>query len=235
MAQKIVWVPDVGEVVLSKRKGAKSIRLSISAAGKIRVGLPSWVPYSAGISFVKSRSDWVKKHLDEHPAKILANGERIGKSFRLNYAHNPSTARTTTRISGQDLNITSSMPLSSQTVQAAAVRASERALKLEAQKLLPERLAHLAAKHGFRYKSVRIKKLVSRWGSCSSDGIITLNFFLMQLPWQLIDYVLVHELVHTKHLNHSVSFWNEFEAAYPGAKTSRKLIKAYRPVINSVA
>ena len=235
MSQKIVWVSQVGEVVLAKRKGSKTMRLSISAAGRVRVGMPPWVPYSAGISFVKSRSDWVNQHLSTHQTKVLADGERIGKSFRLNYTHSPTAARTTTRLSKQNLNITSPLPLSSQTVQAAATRASQRALKLEAEKLLPDRLALLASKHGFTYKNIRIKKLVSRWGSCSSDKVITLNYFLMQLPWQLIDYVLMHELVHTRHLNHSPAFWSEFESVYPGAKNSRRLIKTYRPVINSVA
>jgi predicted metal-dependent hydrolase len=235
MSQKIVWIPQVGEVVLAKRKDSKTMRLSVSAAGKVRVGMPVWVPYTAGISFVQSRSDWVNQHLSTHQTKSLADGERIGKSFRLNYTHSPQAARTTTRLSNQNLNITSPLPLSSRTVQAAATRASQRALKLEAEKLLPDRLAQLASKNCFTYKSIRIKKLVSRWGSCSSDKVITLNYFLMQLPWQLIDYVLVHELVHTRHLNHSPAFWQEFESVYPGAKNSRRLIKAYRPIINSVA
>ena len=107
-------------------------------------------------------------------------------------------------------------------------------MKQEALKLLPERLASLASKHSFRYKSVRIKKLVSRWGSCSNDRVITLNYFLMQLPWHLIDYVLIHELVHTKHLNHSLDFWLEFDKVYPEAKITRRQLKEYRPIINSV-
>jgi predicted metal-dependent hydrolase len=84
------------------------------------------------------------------------------------------------------------------------------------------------------YHSVKVKRLASRWGSCSSNKVITLNFFLMQLPWPLIDYVLIHELIHTRHMNHSPDFWNDFERIHPGAKNTRNILKQYRPVINTV-
>jgi predicted metal-dependent hydrolase len=235
MPQKTVWLPDIGEVILSKRKGAKNIRLSISAAGKVRVGLPAWAPYAAGINFAKSRGNWINQHLDTHKNNQIAQGSRIGKSYRVNYIYNPGASKTTARLSSQAVNITSHLPLNSPSVQSAAVKASERALKKEASQLLPGRLSQIANSHNFAFKDVRIKKLVSRWGSCSSDKRITLNYFLMQLPWELIDYVLTHELVHTRHLNHSPAFWTEFETINPSAKQIRKLIKQYRPVINSVA
>ena len=234
MPQKTVWLPDIGEVVLSKRRGSKNIRLSISAAGKVRVGLPAWAPYTAGISFAKSRGEWINQHLDTHKRPLITQNSRIGKSYRINYVHKPGATKTTTRLGAQSLNITSRLPFGDPVVQAIAAKASERALKKEASQLLPVRLSQIAHKNNFNYKSVKIKKLVSRWGSCSSDKVITLNYFLMQLPWELIDYVITHELVHTKHLNHSLAFWNEFEVVLPNAKQTRKLIKQYRPVINSV-
>ena len=233
MAQKTVWLPEIGEVVLSKRRGSKNIRLSVSAAGKIRVGLPAWAPYATGISFAKNRTAWIKQHMPAAEAG-LRHGGRIGKSYRLDYIHDPKAARTSTRLLAQSLRITSHLPLEHPSVQDAAVKASERALKREANSLLPTRLAQLARELGFEFKIVRIKKMVSRWGSCSADKTITLNFFLMQLPWEMIDYVLTHELIHTRHLNHSPVFWAEFEKAYPGAKQTRKSIKQFRPVINSI-
>jgi predicted metal-dependent hydrolase len=235
MSQKTVWLPEIGELVLSKRKGTKNIRLSISSAGKVRVGLPAWAPYATGISFAKSRTDWINQHLPKHSDSHLSDGSRIGKSYRLNYVFNPNVNKTSTRLVAQSLRITSHLPLSHPSVQTAATRAGERALRQEAGLLLPPRLAQLAKNSGFEYKSVQIKKMVSRWGSCSSHKVITLNFFLMQLPWEMIDYVLLHELVHTRHLNHSPGFWSEFDRVYPGAKQARRNIKLFRPVINSVA
>lgn len=219
---------------MAKRKGARNIRLSVTAAGKVRVGLPHWLPYSAGIEFARRRQDWINRHLSDHKQHLLVNGGRIGKSYRINYAHSPAAAGTSVRVVGQSINITSPHDLANDAVQLAARRASERAIKKEAERLLPERLQRLSRQHSLGYSSVKVKRLASRWGSCSSTKVITLNFFLMQLPWTLIDYVLVHELIHTRHLNHSQDFWDDFDKIYPGAKSTRALLKKYRPVINTV-
>lgn len=235
MAQKVIWLPEIGEVTLAKRKGTRSLRLSVSAAGKVRVGLPTWVPYAAAVEFAKRRADWINSHLEQNPPHLLTDGGRVGKSYRIKYIQDSDAKRTSTRLTDGQIRVTSSSAIDGSSVQAAIRHAAERALKKEAEKLLPARLAELAKKHGYAYKSVRIKKLTSRWGSCSGDKVITLNYFLMQLPWRLIDYVLVHELIHTKHLNHSPSFWADFETVIPGAKKIRSELKAHRPVINTVS
>lgn len=234
MPQKITHIAGIGEVVVAKRHGTRNIRLSVSAAGRVRVGLPSWLPYSAGIEFAKRRKDWINKHLADHTPHMLMDGGRVGKSYRLKYIHNPHATRTSTRVAGQTISISSHRRLEDDHVQKAARLASERAIKREAEKLLPERLEKLARQHLLSYHSVKVKRLASRWGSCSSNKVITLNFFLMQLPWPLIDYVLIHELIHTRHMNHSPDFWNDFERIHPGAKNTRNILKQYRPVINTV-
>lgn len=235
MPQKISYIAGIGPVTLAKRKGSKHIRLSISAAGKVRVGLPYWLPYSAGVEFAKRRQDWITRHLADHKTHLLTDGGRVGKSYRLRYNHDPSAQKTTTRVSGQVITVNSPRQLEDEAVQQAAMRASERAIRKEAAKLLPERLRLMAERHSYSYSSVKIKRLASRWGSCSSQKVITLNYFLMQLPWPLIDYVLLHELIHTRHMNHSSAFWSEFESLYPRAKDTRKALRDYRPVINTVA
>jgi len=83
----------------------------------------------------------------------------------------------------------------------------ETALRRKAQSVLPDQLAELARLHGFKYSGVCIRKSRSRWGSCSSKGIINLSFYLMLLPGHLIEYVLLHELCHTVQMNHSPKFW----------------------------
>jgi predicted metal-dependent hydrolase len=234
MVQKVVWLPEIGEVTLAKRKGSRSIRLSVSANGKVRVGLPAWAPYATGIEFAKRREDWIKTHLQQNQPHVLSTGSRVGKSYRIKYINSPAAKRTSSRLRNSEINVISHLPINSPAVQSAIKKAGERALKKEAEKLLPARLKELASRYDFSYKSVRIKKLTSRWGSCSSVKVITLNYFLMQLPWRLIDYVLIHELVHTKHLNHSAGFWAEFERITPGAKKIRSELRQHRPVINAV-
>ncbi|MDL2290159.1 M48 family metallopeptidase [Paludibacteraceae bacterium OttesenSCG-928-F17] len=80
-------------------------------------------------------------------------------------------------------------------------------LKKEAKRLLPERINVLAEKYGFSYSSVKVQSSKTRWGSCSQGKSINLSFYLMLLPWHLIDYVILHELCHTKEMNHSDKFW----------------------------
>lgn len=231
MAQKIVQVDGLGELILAKRKGSRHIRLSVLPDGRVRVGIPSWVPYSAGINFAKSRSDWIAKHSGQNRRGELKDGDLIGKSHRLKFSHDPTLSRTSTRLGANSVNITSNLTISHPSVQKKAESASERALKKEAEALLPRRVSQIAADNRFDYSRLKIKKMVSRWGSCSGDKVITLNYFLMQLPWPLIDYVIVHELMHTKHLNHSPAFWAEFEEHLPGAKAMRRQMRAYRPSI----
>jgi hypothetical protein len=116
-------------------------------------------------------------------------------------------------------------------VQAVAQRAAIRALRSEAEQILPKRLRDLASQYDLDFKSVTIKQLTSRWGSCDQNKDIALNLFLMQLPWSLIDYVLVHELVHTKHLHHGEDFWNTLESLIPDAKNLRAEIRKHKPVV----
>ena len=77
----------------------------------------------------------------------------------------------------------------------------------QAHALLPPRLATLAQQHGFQYEQVRIKNNHSNWGSCSGKNNINLNFRLVTLPAHLQDYVLLHELCHTRVKNHGPQFW----------------------------
>ena len=79
-------------------------------------------------------------------------------------------------------------------------------LRKAAKACLPPRVAELAAKFSLRYGKVTIRATRSKWGSCSATGNISLSLYLMQLPEHLRDYVIIHELCHTVHHNHSAQF-----------------------------
>ena len=97
----------------------------------------------------------------------------------------------------------------------------------DARKILNQRLGGLAAEHDFEYGKVSIRKQKTRWGSCSSQNNISLNQNLLHLTDELIDYVLLHELTHTRVKDHSPSFWTELETVCPDAKEKRRLLKTY--------
>ena len=79
-------------------------------------------------------------------------------------------------------------------------------LRREAREYIPTTLSHLASKHGFSYTSLRISSAHTRWGSCSGRNGISISLFVMLLPEHLREFILLHELCHTRHHNHSVAF-----------------------------
>ena len=96
-----------------------------------------------------------------------------------------------------------------------------------AKRYLIDRLDYLARLHSFNYNKITIRNQKTRWGSCSADNNISLNIKLACLPKLLIDYVIMHELVHTKIKNHSPSFWSFLDKYIPGAKKIDKSLKRY--------
>ncbi len=107
-------------------------------------------------------------------------------------------------------------------------KAAEESLRQRALEYLPGRTAMLAALHGFTYRRVSIRRSRTRWGSCSSVNNINLSIYLMELPVHLIDYVILHELVHTVHKNHSSLFWQLLDHHTKDAKGLAREIKNHR-------
>lgn len=232
MAVKIVNIAGLGPVHLYKRRGTRGIRLSINHDGEVRVSMPHWVPYRVGAEFATSKRNWIKTK--QQPAVELRHGSRIGKAHHLAFITQPERRALATRVTTSG-EIRIYMPAhllpEHAEVQQAAQRASIRALRQQAEKLLPQRLQTLAAHHGFAYQDVAVKQLKSRWGSCTEQGNIALSSFLMQLPWHLIDYVIMHELLHTRIMAHSPAFWDELAQYVPNLPAIRKEIRTYRPTL----
>ena len=122
------------------------------------------------------------------------------------------------------------LPLQDPSTQRA--RDTKKALLLkEARAYLPYRLDFWAKKFGYHYGKLRLSHANTRWGSRSSSGTISLNIGLMQLPEALRDYVILHELAHIKHMDHSPAFWQEVAAHDPNYKKHRQALKKYNPSV----
>lgn len=103
------------------------------------------------------------------------------------------------------------------------------ALRFEAKRILPPKVAQFSQQTGLKYSQVKINKSQSRWGSCSSKKNINLSLFLLFLPEELIDYVILHELTHTVEMNHSERFWALLDRVCNGkSKTFRKALKDFQ-------
>lgn len=102
-------------------------------------------------------------------------------------------------------------------------------LMKKAREYLPYRLEYLAKLHGYHYNKCRLSHAGTRWGSCSSNKTISLNIGLMKVPEPLRDYVLLHELAHLNHMNHSNAFWAEVAEHDHNYKLHDKRLKMFSP------
>ncbi|HWT55473.1 MAG TPA: SprT-like domain-containing protein [Candidatus Microsaccharimonas sp.] len=232
MAFKQFEVEGIGPVFVYKRAGVRSLRMTIRSDNTVRVTIPAWSPYTAGVKFAQSKVDWIAKHKG-HDAAPLAHEQSIGKAHRLKLIPSVKVEKPASRVRGTEIVVRYPAKLGPEhaSVQKMIQAASIRALRAEAEQLLPQRLKALAAQHKFTYGTVTVKNLKTRWGSCDQDKNITLNLYLMQLPWHLIDYVLLHELTHTRVMRHGPPFWAAMEQIESRAQAWRREIRAYKTVL----
>jgi predicted metal-dependent hydrolase len=232
VAFKQFELEGIGPLKVYKRRGTRNIRLSVDHAGKVRVSIPTWLPYKTGLSYAVSKQGWLTAQLATHAQQLYANGQSIGKQHVLYFEPTTNRAIRTSRKSEQIIiYYPDRLSVTDNLVQAAAGKAAVKALRHEAEQHLPERLQDLANLHDFSFKSVSIRQLKSRWGSCDQDKNIKLNLYLMQLPWELIDYVLLHELVHTRIMQHGPVFWRAMAELQPETPLLRKQIRGYKTAI----
>jgi predicted metal-dependent hydrolase len=234
MATKTIELAGVGPVTLVKRSGNRTIRLTVTPTG-VRVSMPKWTPFSAGQSFALQHVDWILAEMAKQAGPLFESGQRIGKMHYLRFEHVLNDQSITSRVTGTEIivKMRSGEMTESPKVQERAGKAAIRALKREAERLLPPRLANLATKHNKQYASVTVKQLKRRWGSCDSNKNIALNLFLMELPWDYIDYVLLHELAHTIEMNHGPDFWRELTSMQPRARDLAKQLHTHRPTVGT--
>lgn len=234
MAFKRFELANQQPINIYKRRSNRSLRLSVTAAGEVRVSIPLWATYAVGLNFAQARQDWIAAQIQ--PVVTLTDGLHIGKAHRLRLYAVASSTKVRSRVLGTEVLVSypPTLAASSPAVQAAIKAASVRALRKQAESLLPQRLATLAARYGFAYNSVGIKQLKSRWGSCDQHRNIVLNLFLMQLPWDYIDYVLLHELTHTTVLHHGPDFWAAMTVVLPDVARLRKAMRAYQPILSAL-
>ena len=107
----------------------------------------------------------------------------------------------------------------------------KKVLMKKAKEYLPYRLEYFAKLYGYSYEKCRLSHANTRWGSCSSNRTISLNIGLMNIPVQLRDYVILHELAHLNHMDHSKDFWKEVASHDKNYKLHEKRLKHFSPGI----
>lgn len=222
---------EFGTITVRRSAKASHVRIRVAPNGTLRASLPLYAPLFVVKRLIKnSRAQLQQMLRDHHGDTYYEAGMQIGKSHSL--VVRPSSAISATR-HGQQIVLTlpESVDINSQPVIKVLQPVIIQALRIEAKSYLPKRLAYLANMHGFSYDSVRFSHASGRWGSCSSNGTISLNIALMKLPFELIDYVLIHELSHTVQMNHSDEFWDLVAAGDPQYRIHRRDLKKETPSI----
>jgi predicted metal-dependent hydrolase len=200
--QNIANYSGIGEVLYTRNPRAKNLSIRINQQGEVRVTIPRLVSWSRAETFFLSRQNWVVKKLEEMNSKAC-------RDF-------PPSQGETLRIRGSDF------PIELQKGDSGSEDAMWRILKQEALEYLPQRVAVLAKAHGYKITGLKIRKMKTRWGSCTSRKSINLNSWLMMIPDKLSDYVILHELAHTRFPDHSRLFWEELD------RTTEGLSRVYR-------
>jgi predicted metal-dependent hydrolase len=235
MSSKQIQVAEVGTVQLVKNQRAKHLRITVKPFENVRVTLPNRVSFVEAENFMRSKIDWIKKHqikIKSAEQKRTIFDEET--NFRTN-KHKLIISKTgdeeiTARISDGEIKVFYPVHLGVEhkSVQIIIRRVIEEALRIEAKQYIPVRVNELAVKYNFNYNKVFIKNIKSRWGSCSKKGNLNFSLHLMLLPEELIDYVILHELTHTKEHNHSKNYWAILDGIYGNAKAVDKKLKDYR-------
>lgn len=206
--KRILPDPDFGQIIIRTRINARNISMRTKPDG-LHVIVP---PYS--------HANKVLSAIEEFRPRLLENWKKVvpqpldfnfhieAPCFRLSLAEGRlSNFMVRTTNEGITILCPPRVDFAQKHVQELLRNAIIRALKKRAQAYLPPLLAELAEHYGFKYKKVKITGSKSRWGSCSTIGNINLSCYLMLLPPHLMDYVLLHELTHTREMNHGPKFW----------------------------
>ncbi len=220
--------PTLGTIHLRKVRGSKHVRLRIRPDGSVQLTMPYFTSFRAGLQYARTQASWIQKHRFDKP--IYRTGDKVGQTMRFSFVpHTGSNTQTRRNDTLLLVRYPEALGATHPSVQAAAHDLAHRGLKHEAETLLPDWLQGIANEYGYEFRTCKVRRLRSRWGSCSSQKDITLNIFLTKLPDELIEYVLLHELTHTRHLNHSAEFWADLQKVLPNVKMLRKQLRAYQP------
>lgn len=224
---------DRWTVRVSRRARRLSVR--VYPGGRVEVVVPPGASPAMVQRFVGTHRQWIDRRVEDLSASGEVSAERrpalidlpaIGQRCAVEYEHSAGqTARARTNAAGV---LVVEGPLHSDRAITAALRQWLADLAHDG---LSRQLAQIAQADGFRYSRVQIRRQRTRWGSCSASGTISLNVCLMFLEPAVVRYLLIHELCHTRHMNHSQRFWSLVEAHEPDyARLDRELLRGWQRV-----
>ncbi|MDP3835149.1 MAG: SprT family zinc-dependent metalloprotease [Hydrogenophaga sp.] len=222
-----------------KRGKRRTIGLSVSTDG-LSVSAPRWTPVGEVEALLHDKSAWVLEKLQSarERAGEMAQARIVwadGAEFdylggRLRLLLDPT--HTFTQVGAvfepaeaPGTPATLRLGLAHSAKEAQVRDAAQAWLMKQAKALFAERLDHFAPQLGVRYSKLRLSSAGTRWGSASADGSIRLNWRLIHLKLEMVDYVVVHELSHLHHMDHSPQFWDVVASVLPDHAERRRALR----------
>jgi predicted metal-dependent hydrolase len=228
----------IGKIQFLRNRRSNRMKIRVKPNQPVQVLVPDGQSFDKAKTWVFTKLPWIRQAVEKVNKREQKQTVFLPETSFSTHAHTLrifSSDRKTIHILVEkgfiDIYIPIEINIESQQVQAIIRKGIEKVLHHEALAFLPGRVHELAQKHSFRITDLHFRNNKSRWGSCSAKNSINLNIHLMRLPDELIDYVIIHELVHTVHKNHSVHFWDTLEKFLPGARVFDKQLNQYRTQI----
>ena len=193
------------------RSNRKTLSLMINENAELIIRAPKRLSIEKIQDFINEKENWInrKKRLIENQIKDVTSNHNkllyLGNLFPINVEQNAS----------KELFFTGEEFIANSIEPDSLSLSIKKWYKNKFKEIALPRVAYFANKHNLMVNQVRIKNQKTMWGSCSSKNNINLNYLLLMAPMGVIDYVIVHELVHTIHRNHSTDFWDSVESIMP--------------------
>jgi predicted metal-dependent hydrolase len=206
------------KIIRSKRK---TLSLTINENAELIIRAPKRLSIEKIQDFINEKENWInrKKRLIENQIKdVTSNHSKLlylGNLFPINVEQNAS----------KELFFTGEEFIANSIEPDSLSLSIKKWYKNKFKEIALPRVAYFANKHNLMVNQVRIKNQKTMWGSCSSKNNINLNYLLLMAPMGVIDYVIVHELVHTIHRNHSTDFWDSVESIMPEFQEHKRWLK----------
>ena len=211
----------IDKIIRSKRK---TVSLEVKRDGSLVVRVPVFMTRGQVEELVNSKESWIRKkrkqvkvRLLESPTKQYTPGEEfwyLGNTYHLELIKEQETPLSL----GDKFYLVEKF-------QPEGRRIFEKWYKERGAIILKERVKNQAEVNGFSYTNVRVTSAKTRWGSCGAKGSLNFTWRLVMAPIEVIDYVIVHELVHLDIKNHSKSFWKEVGKLLPGYQQQQRWLK----------
>ncbi|MDQ6958275.1 MAG: SprT family zinc-dependent metalloprotease [Mariprofundaceae bacterium] len=217
-----------------RRPRRKTVGICVKPDQTVQVAIPKRFPLAKVDALVRGKADWIRRKLaqyqdiqEQYKPKQYVSGETfayLGRDYRLTVVEG---AETPINVRQKTLQVGIPHDLSPEKRVLSVTKALEAWFREKAQLHLTKRTAWYTARMHVAPASVGIKSYRSRWGSCHTDGRIYFNWRIIMAPPSIVDYVVVHELCHLAHHNHSPDYWRLVESVMPEYRTARGWLKQH--------